>query len=248
MGRLMRLASYGAAAAAGGTAVLVWQESRKPVGERFSRARRFANETADPLLLQFGLVGGRTSRLACIEHVGRRTGTIHRTPVYPRLTEDAVIIALPLGEASQWAQNIIAAGRCRMQYRDTLHELDEPMIVTPGELGGLPPPVLRRAERLGLRYLRLRRVSEVPGTFASRAAETVVMESGDVPAEPPIERSFELPATPHIVAPTREETVGLPPRSVAATHHRTERRPGTPLEAGEERQPEVAPEPEHVTV
>lgn len=246
MGRLMRLASYGAAAAAGGTAVLVWQEWRKPVGERFSRARRFANETADPLVLQLGLAGGHASRLACIEHVGRRSGTIHRTPVYPRLTENDVIIALPLGEASQWAQNITAAGRCRMQYRDTLYELDEPTIVTPGALGGLPAPVLRRAERLGLRYLRLRRVSEVPGTFATREAETVVTE-GDVPAEPPIERSFELPATPRIVAPTREETVGLPPRSVAAIHHGTPGRPGTPPEASEEPQPETA-EPEHATI
>lgn len=247
MGRLMRLASYGAAAAAGGTAVLMWQELRKPVGERFSRARRFANETADPLLLQLGLVGGQTSRLACIEHVGRRSGTIHRTPVFPRLTEDAVIIALPLGEASQWAQNITAAGRCRMQYRDTLYELAEPTIVTPGALGGLPAPVLRRAERAGLRYLRLRRVSEIPGTFATRESETVATEGGDVPAEAPIERSFELPATPGIVTPTHEETVGLPPRSVAATRHGTTVRSGTLPEAGDEPESEPAPEPEHAT-
>jgi deazaflavin-dependent oxidoreductase (nitroreductase family) len=113
---------------------------------------------------------GHTS-IAELEHVGRRTGRVHRTPVRAFRTRDKVVIGLNFGRESDWMKNIKAAQRCRMRLGDQVMELATPKIV-PIEEGveGMP-----RLFGFGLRYvvrtrecLELSVVSSVPAPAATR--------------------------------------------------------------------------------
>jgi hypothetical protein len=80
-------------------------------------------------------------------------------------------IDVPLGTASQWAKNVLAAGHCRLQIGDAIHELDEPKLVPATEVDGLPPFVARVMDWLGYRYLRLHQFDEHLGSLTSSAVE-----------------------------------------------------------------------------
>ena len=45
--------------------------------------RAFMTHRFDPVVMRLGLVGGRRSPWTTVEHVGRVTGAVHRTPVTP---------------------------------------------------------------------------------------------------------------------------------------------------------------------
>jgi deazaflavin-dependent oxidoreductase (nitroreductase family) len=179
---------------AGAVALVVrWRRARAAALDPFPAARRFMNERIDPWLLRLGLVGGRHSEIGLIEHVGRRTGMLRLTPVHPTVTPDEVWIPLPYGETSAWAQNVLAAGRCRLQIHETLYELDRPAIVDATEDPELPWLAAWLADRMAVRYLRLHRVVDVPGAFATHSTVTAPPE-GSLPLEPPLDVAFELPA------------------------------------------------------
>jgi deazaflavin-dependent oxidoreductase (nitroreductase family) len=135
----------------------------------------------DPWLVRRGLVDKSAGEIALIEHVGRQSGTVRFTPVHPVPTEDGFRIIVPLGLESQWAQNVLAAGRCRLQVADVVYEMDEPVLVSPCAIEGLSRPVCRVMQWLGFRYLRLHRFAEAPGTLAG----------APTPAEPAVEPAFE---------------------------------------------------------
>jgi deazaflavin-dependent oxidoreductase (nitroreductase family) len=123
----------------------------------------FANDVANPYLVRRGLSGTGASELATLEHVGRRTGIRRLTPLHAIETPDGVRFAVPLGDRSEWARNVIAAGRCRMQYRDRVVELDQPRLLAPTEDPAMGPVLGRLTEWLGWKYLVLRRVGETEG-------------------------------------------------------------------------------------
>jgi len=151
-----------AAAAAG---VVAWRRNPR-IGTRFT------NEVLNPLLVDRGISGTGRSELGTLEHVGRRTGTRHLTPIHPVPTEDGFRIAVPLGPKSEWARNVLAAGHCRMQLHDTVHELDEPVLLAAGELPEIAAPAAWILDRLGFQYLLLRRFAERPGSLEQVADET----------------------------------------------------------------------------
>jgi deazaflavin-dependent oxidoreductase (nitroreductase family) len=95
-----------------------------------------------------------------IEHVGRRSGIVRRTPIHPVPTDDGFRIIVPIGEESEWARNVLAAGHCRLVLGDRLVELDQPVLERPAEVPDLPGPVRGLFEWLGFRYLRLRTIEE----------------------------------------------------------------------------------------
>jgi hypothetical protein len=194
MMRMVRRAALFATVAAGIAAVVRWRGERAAARDPFPTARRIMNERIDPWLLRVGLVGGRHSEIGLIEHVGRRSGTTRLTPVHPTITEHEVWIPLPYGETSAWAQNVLAARRCRLQIHETLYELDEPAIVPATEDPALPSAAAWIADRLAVRYLRLRRVADVPGAFATHASVIPPVEATVPAAEPPLDSTFELPA------------------------------------------------------
>jgi deazaflavin-dependent oxidoreductase (nitroreductase family) len=77
------------------------------------------------------LAGGPWSPFGVIEHVGRRSGRAYKVPVEPFVDDAHVVIGLPWGRETNWAQNVIAAGACRMRWRGRSLSLTNPRIVGP---------------------------------------------------------------------------------------------------------------------
>jgi len=125
----------------------------------------WVNRVVDPWLVRNGAVEGSRGELGLLEHVGRTTGTVRVTPIHPVPTADGFRIIAPVGVQSQWAKNVIAAGHCRLRVGSVVHELDEPRMVLPCEVEGLPRPVARAMDWLGFRYLVLRQFAEHAGSL-----------------------------------------------------------------------------------
>jgi deazaflavin-dependent oxidoreductase (nitroreductase family) len=144
---------------------------------RFGAA--WVNRVADPWLVRQGVVKASKGEIGLLEHVGRKTGVIRVTPVHPVRVADGFRVIVPLGVESQWAQNVLASGHCRLQIDDVVHELDEPVLVMPSAVEGIPAPAARAMDWLGFRYLLLRGFAEHPGRLETarvprgEASETV---------------------------------------------------------------------------
>lgn len=145
MRKLMILGALGAAAYA---FARWWRRNRRA-------GTQFVNRIVNPWLDRRGLITGSRGELALVEHVGRRTGTVRRTPIHPMETADGYRIIVPVGEQSEWARNVLAAGHCRLVIGERVLDLDRPALETPSEVPGLPGPVCALFEWLGFRYLRL---------------------------------------------------------------------------------------------
>lgn len=176
----------------------VRRELRKPAAEQFPWLRVQLNRTVNPWLMEHGIPGSGKAEIATLEHVGRKSGTTYFTPVHPTIHEETVLVPAPLGVGSQWARNVLDAGRARLQFHETLYELDQPELITVSDTGFFPPQVSGPFDRMGWRYLRMHRVAEVPGTFATHKISVPVME-GHPLAEPPLEGSYEIPIEPRMV-------------------------------------------------
>ena len=179
----MRKLIVGLAVMSGATAgaVALWRRNPR-IGTHFT------NEVLNPLLVERGVAGAGRSELGTLEHIGRRTGTRRLTPVHPVPTETGFRIVVPLGEASEWARNVVAAGRCRLQLHDTVYDLDEPVLLAPDELGDLSKPSAWLGTTLGMRYLLLHRFGERPGILEATVGEPAApAESGEeAPATVPV--------------------------------------------------------------
>ncbi len=134
------------------------------------------NRVVNPILLRRGLVGAGRSELCIVEHVGRHSGVRRLTPLRAVPTDDGFRIMVPLGLQSHWAQNVLAAGHCRMQLHDTVYELDEPRLLPPGAMPELPMLARALTGGLGFLYLRLH-------TFAQQQGELEPEAVGDQAAE-----------------------------------------------------------------
>lgn len=142
------------------------------------------NKVVDPWLVRQGVVGSSNGEIGLLEHVGRNSGVVRVTPVHPVRTADGFRIVVPLGVESQWALNVVAAGHCRLQVGEVVHELDEPVLVGPCSVDGLPKPAARAMDWLGFRYLVLRQFAEHEGTLDAPSAPIAPIE---VPDESPMD-------------------------------------------------------------
>lgn len=61
-----------------------------------------------------------------LEHVGRRSGTVRRTPLNIFRRGDRWVVALTYGPDVQWLKNVVAAGECRILTRGRWLRLAEP--------------------------------------------------------------------------------------------------------------------------
>lgn len=93
-------------------------------------------------------VAGRGS-LAVLEHVGRVSGVVRRTPLRAFRSERTVVIGLNFGRESDWLKNLQAAGHGRMLLRDEVLELGAPRVLPLAE-GAEPMPAWFR---WGLRHV-----------------------------------------------------------------------------------------------
>ena len=119
-----------------------------------------------PVAYRLGVVGGRRSPMASVEYVGRRSGIVRQTPVWAFVTSDHVLVGLPYGRDVNWAQNVLAAGHCRIRVHGQVYELDEPQVRTAPECTDLPERRKRMMDST-MEYLRLRIFSTEPGTLES---------------------------------------------------------------------------------
>ncbi|HSL75429.1 MAG TPA: nitroreductase/quinone reductase family protein [Candidatus Limnocylindrales bacterium] len=138
----------------------------------------WVNRVVDPWLVRQGIVERSGGELGLIEHVGRRSGVVRFSPVHPERSPNGFRIIVPLGSASQWARNVLAAGRCRLQVGETVYELDEPRLVSPTSVDAIPPAVAHPMRWLGFRYLELHRLADAPGTLMA-AVETEAAEAAE---------------------------------------------------------------------
>jgi hypothetical protein len=136
----------------------------------------WVTRVADPWLVRQGIVDKSEGEIGLIEHVGRKSGIVRVSPVHPVRTSDGFRIIVPLGLESQWARNVLTAGRCRLQLGDVVYELDEPMLISPMLVDEIPPVAQRVMEWLGFKYLQLHRFAEAPGRLIAAAASTDVAE------------------------------------------------------------------------
>jgi deazaflavin-dependent oxidoreductase (nitroreductase family) len=140
---------------------------------------RWANETMNPLLIRWGAIAAGGRDLGLIEHVGRHSGTVRVTPVHPVRTPSGFRIVVPLGPKSEWAHNVLAAGRCRLQVEEVVYELDEPALVAAAEMTELPAFIRWATARMGFMYLRLHRFAEHQGSLGMTAStpESIVPQT-----------------------------------------------------------------------
>ena len=126
----------------------------------------WVNRVVDPWLVREGVIDKSEGELGLIEHVGRRSGIVRVSPVHPVRTVNGFRIVVPLGLESQWARNVLTAGRCRLQVGEIVYELDEPMLVSPRLVADIPSIAQELMVRLGFQYLELHRFADAPGTLA----------------------------------------------------------------------------------
>jgi hypothetical protein len=180
-------------------------ELHKPAADQFPWLRDRMNDTVNPWLMDRGIPGSATVEIATLEHVGRKSGTTYFTPVHPTLRAGEVLIPAPLGVGSQWARNILEGGRARLQFHETLHELDRPELITVTEAGLVPAQVAGPFDRMGWRCLRMRVVASVPATFSTHKVS--IPATGGVPVmDPPLETPHEIPIEPRMVERRVEAT------------------------------------------
>ena len=183
----------GIAAAAIGAGIWSWRRNPRML-------TGLVNDRVNPFLIEHGVPGEPSSEIGVLEHVGRRSGTRRLTLVHPEPVPDGFRIVVPLADRSEWARNVLAAGHCRLELRGTIHELDEPVLLFPADVDGIPGPVRWATSALGFRYLRLHRFAEAPGTLSGGGAPAGRVEepreSVTVPAGSPSGDAAEASAVP----------------------------------------------------
>lgn len=84
--------------------------------------------------------------LGLVEHVGRRTGRIYRTPVNVFPGGRQYTLALTYGPDTDWVRNVLADGACRLRTRGREVRLTRPRIVHDEQraaVGAFARPLLR---------------------------------------------------------------------------------------------------------
>lgn len=99
-----------------------------------------------------GRLADVTPPWAWVEHRGRRSGSVYRTPVWVWNTNTGYMIALTYGLETEWLKNVQAAGGCRIEQRGRPVSVANPRVV------GLDRvlPQLPRLLRPVMRVLRIK--------------------------------------------------------------------------------------------
>jgi deazaflavin-dependent oxidoreductase (nitroreductase family) len=102
---------------------------------RFADQRaRFNRRLMNPLVRP---LSGRVAMWSLVEHRGRRSGTVYRTPVSMFRTPDGVAILLAYGDDRDWVRNIFASGGGRAAMGGKTFDLTDPRIVPTPEAAAL---------------------------------------------------------------------------------------------------------------
>ena len=88
-----------------------------------------------------GPLAERLPGFGIVIHVGRRSGTMRRTPVNIFRRGERYTIALTYGADSQWVRNVLAAGELDVEIRGRLVHLVQPELVHDETRRLVPAPV-----------------------------------------------------------------------------------------------------------
>ncbi len=101
-----------------------------------------------------------------LEHVGRKSGAVHRIPLMAFRQGPTVTIALTYGPRVDWLRNIRAAGGCRMRLGRSLLRLGPPSrLTTEVGMARMPLGAKQILPLIGVRdFVELEIVGEVPFT------------------------------------------------------------------------------------
>lgn len=110
-----------------------------------------------------GPFAGRLPGFAVIEHTGRRSGRVRRTPVNVFRAGDRYVVALTYGRDSQWVRNVLAAGGCEAVTRGRRLRLVDPQVVHDPARKLVPRPVAAILAAVGVEdFLTLRESARLP--------------------------------------------------------------------------------------
>ena len=140
------------------------QDGRREHRTRLWRARHVVTHVINPFNKVFA---SRLPWFGILTHVGRRSGTLYRTPINLFERGDRVVFMLTYGSDAEWVQNVFAAGRCEVSTRGReLHLIEPELVVDPTRR--LVPPAVRLVGRLvGVtEFLRMRKSAS--GALESR--------------------------------------------------------------------------------
>ena len=118
-------------------------------GPRARRLIRAAARLVNPLVLR---IAGRRHMpiVGIVHHRGRKSGREYATPLGVRPAPGGgFVIPVTFSQASQWYQNILAAGGCVITYQGEDHPVAGPVVVDRATAG----PGYPRYERLALRLI-----------------------------------------------------------------------------------------------
>ncbi|WP_439032921.1 nitroreductase family deazaflavin-dependent oxidoreductase [Gordonia terrae] len=93
---------------------------------------------------------GRSSHMAVVEHVGRRSGRRYRTPVMVFVSGTTLRVVLNYGARSDWVRNVLAAQGAGVRHRGRRYRLIRPR-VQPIAASGVPLSVRSDDNRFVLR-------------------------------------------------------------------------------------------------
>ena len=119
------------------------------LGPRARRLIRAVARVVNPLVLR---IAGRRHMpiVGIVHHRGRKSGRTYATPLGVRPAPGGgFVIPVTFSEASQWYQNIRAAGWCVITYQGADHTVAQPTVVSRATAG----PAYPRYERLALRLI-----------------------------------------------------------------------------------------------
>ncbi len=94
--------------------------------------------------------------MAVIEHTGRKSGNVYRTPVMAFVDGQDLSVVLNYGQHSDWVRNVLAASAADVVHRGRRYRLTGPRIV-PTDSAEMPPAVqaMRARDRSALRGVLL---------------------------------------------------------------------------------------------
>ncbi|MCG5432335.1 nitroreductase family deazaflavin-dependent oxidoreductase [Mycobacterium sp. MYCO198283] len=96
-------------------------------------ARRRAQFNRQVVNRLVGPLSGHVPLWSVVEHTGRRSGRVYRTPVTMFRTDDGVAILLPYGRDTDWVRNLRAAGGGRITMTGTTLGVSDPRVVPTSE-------------------------------------------------------------------------------------------------------------------
>jgi deazaflavin-dependent oxidoreductase (nitroreductase family) len=94
----------------------------------FQTAIRTSNKyLLNPLMLR--LAGRRWWYASVVEHTGRRSGKLYRTPIVADRVGDQLIVPLPYGTQVDWVRNVLSAGEATVMSKGHTYRVASPELI-----------------------------------------------------------------------------------------------------------------------